>query len=130
MRIKGMHSLKKIFNSTKYILFYALPIALFLSALKIIFFQFSWDIISLSLIPFIASILTGIIFLLGIMLAGVLTDYKESEKIPSELANSLSTIWQEACIQKENLAKSNQNNACIFCKKNYMTLLISLNQIS
>lgn len=117
MRIKGMHSLKKIFNSTKYILSYALPIALFLSALKIIFFQFSWDIISLSLIPFIASILTGIIFLLGIMLAGVLTDYKESEKIPSELANSLSTIWQEACIQKENLAKSNQNNACIFLQK-------------
>jgi len=117
VRVKGMHSLKKIFNSTKYILAYALPIALFLSALKIIFFQFSWDIISLTLIPFIASILTGIIFLLGIMLAGVLTDYKESEKIPSELANSLSTIWQEAYIQKENLVKSSQNNAGALLQK-------------
>jgi len=112
-----MHSLIKIFNSTKYILAYALPIALFLSALKIIFFQFSWDIVSLSLIPFVASILTGIIFLLGIMLAGVLTDYKESEKIPSELANSLSSIWQEAYIQKENLVKSTQKNAGIFLQK-------------
>jgi hypothetical protein len=112
-----MHSLIKIFNSTKYILAYALHIALFLSALKIIFFQFSWDIINLSLIPFVASILTGIIFLLGVMLAGVLTDYKESEKIPSELANSLSSIWQEAYIQKENLVKSTQKNAGTLLQK-------------
>ncbi len=73
----------------------------FLVPLKIIFFQFSWDIINLSLIPFVASILTGIIFLLGIMLAGVLTDYKESEKIPSELANSLSSIWQKLIFRKK-----------------------------
>lgn len=42
------------------------------------------------------SILTGIIFLLGFLLAGVVADFKESEKIPNDLAASLYVVWQEA----------------------------------
>ncbi|MCE9499300.1 MAG: hypothetical protein K8R21_02165 [Leptospira sp.] len=40
----------------------------------------------------IALVLTGGIFLIGFMLAGTMADYKESEKIPSEIACSLETI--------------------------------------
>jgi hypothetical protein len=37
-------------------------------------------------------VLTGGVFLIGFMLAGVMTDFKESEKIPADLACSLETI--------------------------------------
>lgn len=37
-------------------------------------------------------VLTGGVFLMGFMLAGVMTDYKESERIPAELACALETI--------------------------------------
>jgi hypothetical protein len=37
-------------------------------------------------------VLTGGVFLIGFMMAGVMTDYKESEKLPAELACTLETI--------------------------------------
>ncbi len=37
-------------------------------------------------------VLTGGVFLIGLMLSGTLQDYKESEKIPAELATCLETI--------------------------------------
>jgi len=40
----------------------------------------------------IGIVVTGGIFLLGFMLAGVMADYKESEKMPAELACALETI--------------------------------------
>lgn len=46
----------------------------------------------------IALVLTGGVFLIGFMLSGTLTDYKEAEKIPAELACVLETI-EEAFIQ-------------------------------
>lgn len=40
----------------------------------------------------IGIVVTGGIFLLGFMLAGVMTDYKESERMPSEIACALETL--------------------------------------
>jgi hypothetical protein len=40
----------------------------------------------------LAPVLTGGVFLIGLMLSGTLQDYKESEKIPAELATCLETI--------------------------------------
>jgi hypothetical protein len=42
------------------------------------------------------SLLAGTIFLIGFLVTGVLADYKESEKIPSELAASLRTLLDDA----------------------------------
>jgi hypothetical protein len=53
----------------------------------------------------IAIILTGGVFLIGFMLAGVLTDYKESEKLPGELVCSLEVIDEGLC----HIAKFKQN---------------------
>lgn len=46
----------------------------------------------------IALVLTGGVFLIGFMLSGTLTDYKEAEKIPAELACTMETI-EEAFVQ-------------------------------
>lgn len=40
----------------------------------------------------VTPLLSGVALIVGLMLAGVLTDYKESEKIPGEIATTLETI--------------------------------------
>ena len=38
------------------------------------------------------SLVAGTIFLIGFLISGVLSDYKESEKLPSELSASIKTL--------------------------------------
>jgi hypothetical protein len=53
----------------------------------------------------IAIVLTGGIFLIGFMLAGTMSDYKESEKLPGEMAACLETIDEALC----HISASKQN---------------------
>jgi hypothetical protein len=86
----------KIFTKSKYhLLFSVLPIVIIFGGLKFGAHLLGWEVIPKEMTSFFPSILTGIIFLLGFLLAGVVTDYKESEKIPNELAASLYTLWHE-----------------------------------
>ena len=68
-----------------------LPMTLLMIGLKLgLFYGFHFD----GLVKFseIGIVVTGGIFLLGFMLAGVMTDYKESEKMPAELACAIETL--------------------------------------
>lgn len=49
----------------------------------------------LSMTPLVTSIIAGGIFLFGLILAGTLADYKESEKIPAEFVSSCESIYEE-----------------------------------
>ncbi len=49
----------------------------------------------LSINNLFSGIIAGNVFLMGFLLSGVLSDYKESERIPGEIANSLSAISDE-----------------------------------
>lgn len=91
-----MSLLQKIRKSKYHILFSVLPIVILAGVVKIAFHLLGWEIIPKELTTFFPSILTGIIFILGFLLAGVITDYKESEKIPNDIAASLLAILQEA----------------------------------
>ena len=53
------------------------------------------DAESIELNPLYTGLVAGNIFLLGFLLAGTLSDYKESEKLPVELAASLDSISDE-----------------------------------
>jgi hypothetical protein len=90
-----MKVVKFIKKSKYHLLFSVLPIVFFIGAVKTGVHYLGWELIPKELSSFFPSILTGIIFLLGFLLAGVVTDYKESEKIPNEMAASLFAIWQE-----------------------------------
>ncbi len=46
----------------------------------------------ISINPLFSAMVASTIFLLGFLLSDVLTDFKESEKIPAELATSLQTL--------------------------------------
>jgi len=91
-----MSLIHKIRKSKYHLLFSVLPIVILAGAIKIGFHLLGWEVIPKELTAFFPSILTGIIFILGFLLAGVVTDYKESEKIPNEIAISLYALWQEA----------------------------------
>ena len=91
-----MTLIQKIKKSKYHLIFSVLPLVILAAIIKVTFHLMGWEVIPKELTTFFPSILTGIIFILGFLLAGVVTDYKESERIPNEIAASLYAIWQEA----------------------------------
>ena len=68
-----------------------LPIVIAMAGVKLVldlYFHFP------GLVPFsdVGVILTACVFLIGFLLAGTMTDYKESERLPAEIASTLETI--------------------------------------
>jgi hypothetical protein len=62
--------------------------------MKLLSHKFGMEIMELNTL--FASLVGGTIFLIGFLISGVLSDYKESEKIPSELAAYLRTLFDDA----------------------------------
>ena len=64
-------------------------------------------------------VLTGGVFLIGFMLAGTMADYKESEKIPADLACTLETLeetYMQASIAKPEVdARATQRELLRLC---------------
>lgn len=56
----------------------------------------------IDLTTLMGSIVAAAVFLLGFLLAGTLTDYKESERLPGELAASLESLADECSITVKN----------------------------
>lgn len=81
-------------------LFKVMPLVVVVLITKFIIFRNGWELISLN--PLFSGIVTANIFLLGFLLAGVLSDYKESEKLPGELAASLEAVTDECIILYKN----------------------------
>jgi hypothetical protein len=52
-----------------------------------------WEVISIN--PLFSGIVAANIFLMGFLLSGVLSDYKESERLPGELSACLENLAQE-----------------------------------
>ena len=60
--------------------------------LKLLAHYAGWESISLN--PLFSGIVTANVFLMSFLLSGVLSDYKESERLPGELATSLNRPTQ------------------------------------
>jgi hypothetical protein len=105
-----MKMFDKIKKSKYHLLFSVLPIVLIAGIFKVSVHACNWEVIPKEMTSFFPSILTGIIFLLGFLLAGVVSDFKESEKIPNEIAAALFAIWQEAEYVKHLTNSKNAEN--------------------
>ena len=75
------------------ITFKVMPIIIFVTIAKFLAHQFELEVMDLNAL--FTSLVAGTIFLIGFLIAGVLSDYKESEKIPSELSASMKTLLDD-----------------------------------
>lgn len=71
-----------------------LPIIILVAALKFAAHKFGFEIMELNAL--FTSLVAGTIFLIGFLISGVLSDYKESEKMPTEISTTLKTLFDDA----------------------------------
>jgi len=71
-----------------------LVIVFILLVLKIIIFFYDLEVTTAS--PLIPALVGGVIFTIAIIFTGTLSDYKESEKIPGELAASIKALYNDS----------------------------------
>jgi hypothetical protein len=64
-----------------------------IAAAKVSAHQLGWEVIQLN--PLFTTLVASTVFLMGFLLNGVLADYKESEKLPGELATGLEVLSLE-----------------------------------
>jgi uncharacterized protein YutD len=76
------------------IAFKIMPLIILVALLKFLSHKFGFEIMELNAL--FTSLVAGTIFLIGFLISGVLSDYKESEKIPSELSASIKTMFDDA----------------------------------
>lgn len=74
--------------------FKVLVIVSILLVIKRIIVFFNLDVTTTS--PLITALVGGVIFTIAIIFTGTLTDYKESEKIPGELAASIKALYKDS----------------------------------
>lgn len=71
-----------------------MPLILLVALLKLLSHKFGFEVMELNAL--FTSLVAGTIFLIGFLISGVLSDYKESEKIPNELTASLKSLSDDA----------------------------------
>jgi hypothetical protein len=70
-----------------------MPLVLLVAVLKYFSHRLGFEVMELNAL--FTSLIAGTIFLIGFLISGVLSDYKESEKIPSEFSSSLKTLMDD-----------------------------------
>ena len=90
---KIMKSSKKIWQKWS-IAVKIMPLVFVVALLKFISHKYGLEVMELNAL--FTSLVAGTIFLIGFLISGVLSDYKESEKIPSELSAILKTLFDDA----------------------------------
>ena len=88
--------MRKFFENYR-LLLKTLPFVALIMAVKYMVHLFGYEFIELNAL--FTSFVAANVFLLGFLMAGVLTDFKESEKLPGELAVSLESIAEELLIE-------------------------------
>ena len=84
--------IRKKRNRRIYILIRVALVAGLITSLKLGAHQLGWEFISIN--PLFSALVTSTVFLLSFLLTGVLSDFKESEKLPGEIASCLRLIAQ------------------------------------
>src|SRR5512141_1456472 len=74
-------------------------IVLGIIAVKLAIAAFSLEFISIS--PLFTSVVAGGVFVLGLIVAGTLADYKEAERVPAEITAALTNIHDDGAAFKQ-----------------------------
>jgi len=76
------------------------PMLVAILGVKLLFHWTGWEFLSLN--PLFTSLVAAATFLMGFLITGVISDYKESEKIPTEIASSIEVLYDESYIVDKN----------------------------
>lgn len=90
--------MKKQFYTKWKILLQVLPIIAAILLVKALFHHYELEMMELNAL--FTSLVGATIFLIGFLISGVLSDYKESEKIPGEITSSLKNILDDSLTLK------------------------------
>jgi len=91
------------------------PILLSIVVLKLLFHKFGAEFISLNAL--FTSLIGATTFLIGFLITGVISDYKESEKIPGDMASGLEALYDEAYILDKNHGNEVTRDFLVFYEK-------------
>jgi len=83
----------KLFGTKWNLALHTLPIVGVALFLKVIIHAAGYEFLSLS--PLVGAIISANVFIIGFLISGVLGDYKESERLPGELACSIEALADE-----------------------------------
>ena len=76
------------------------PLLIPILGVKLFFHWMEWEFLSVN--PLFTSLVAATTFLMGFLITGVIADYKESEKIPTEIAASIEVLYDESYIIDKN----------------------------
>jgi ABC-type multidrug transport system fused ATPase/permease subunit len=91
----------KLFKAKWGLVLKALVIVLPLIGLKVLVHHLGWDVLPVGTLT--SALITGTFFVVAIILAGVMTDLKESERIVSEFAASVETLYNDARLMEPDV---------------------------
>lgn len=84
---------KKLIWQKWSIAFKIMPLVFLIAVLKFTAHQFGFEVMELNAL--FTSLVAGTIFLIGFLISGVLSDYKECEKLPSELSATMKSLLDD-----------------------------------
>jgi hypothetical protein len=87
-------------NSRWFLAFKTVPFVVAIILFKLLVHYFGFEFLTLN--SLFTAIVSANIFLIGFLISGVLVDYKESEKIPGDMACALETLADEGYIVYKN----------------------------
>jgi uncharacterized protein YutD len=112
-------SIKKFFLHPRWkLVLKTLPFVVVVVLLKLLIHYFNYEFLPLNAL--FTAVISANIFLIGFLISGVLVDYKESEKIPGDLAASLEAMADEGYIIYKN-----KNSKVV---QDYLTYLSGFNR--
>lgn len=76
------------------------PLLIPIVGVKLFFHWIGWEFLSVN--PLFTSLVAATTFLMGFLITGVIADYKESEKIPTEISSSIEVLYDESYIINKN----------------------------
>ncbi len=93
--------------------------ALFLVTIIIVikFMAHAFDMEFLTMNNLFSGIIAANVFLMGFLLSGVLSDYKESEKIPGEIASSINNIYSELIYLYDDKQVVKSKECMLYCQE-------------
>jgi ABC-type multidrug transport system fused ATPase/permease subunit len=81
----------------------ALMSAAVLVGVKYLLHYFEWELITMGSLH--GSVISGVIFVIGFLLSATIADYKESERIPADIASTLESMSEDAWSIEVNYPK-------------------------